>query len=82
MERLIFEDPKLAAQLFGPQNLHLHILTRASGARLFNRGSTLCIESQDADGKTAWYGCSARSMTSSDRGWALTVRPLKGISNF
>ena len=49
MERLIFEDPKLAAQLFGPQNLHLHILTRASGARLVNRGSTLCIESQDAD---------------------------------
>ncbi|MBO4334901.1 MAG: PhoH family protein [Desulfovibrio sp.] len=47
MERLIFEDPKLAAQLFGPQNLHLQILSRASGARIFNRGSTLCIESQD-----------------------------------
>ncbi|MBO4368707.1 MAG: PhoH family protein [Desulfovibrio sp.] len=47
MERLLFDDPDLAAVLFGPQNLHLQTLAKASGARLFNRGNTLFIETED-----------------------------------
>ena len=47
METVEFDDPALANQLFGPQNAHLDILARKSGAKLGNRGTNLFIESEN-----------------------------------
>ncbi|MBQ7456157.1 MAG: PhoH family protein [Desulfovibrio sp.] len=47
MERLLFDAPNLCALVFGPGNLHLEILQKASGAHIFNRGATLCIDTPD-----------------------------------
>lgn len=46
-ETLEFDDPSLANQLFGPQNHHLDILAKKSGARINSRGTNLLIESDD-----------------------------------
>ncbi|MBQ7609148.1 MAG: PhoH family protein [Desulfovibrionaceae bacterium] len=48
MERLLIDAPHIAAQLFGPQNCHLALLSRISGAHLFNRGTTLYIDTADS----------------------------------
>ena len=53
MERLTFDNPSLANLLFGPQNLHLHLLASASGAHIFNRGSELCIETESTEVRQA-----------------------------
>lgn len=44
MEQLTFDSPSLASTLFGPHNIHLNALSSASGANIFNRGSTLFID--------------------------------------
>ncbi|MBQ7585032.1 MAG: PhoH family protein [Desulfovibrionaceae bacterium] len=49
MEHLTFDNPDLANLLFGPQNLHLQLLSQASGANLFNRGTELCIETNSQE---------------------------------
>ncbi|MBQ7738386.1 MAG: PhoH family protein [Desulfovibrionaceae bacterium] len=53
MERLTFDNPELAQILFGPQNLHLHLLAAASGANIFNRGSELCIDTEQENVRQA-----------------------------
>ena len=53
MEQVTFDDPSLACALFGPQNLHLQLLSQASGATLSNRGSTLLIETTNANVRVA-----------------------------
>ena len=47
METVEFDDPALANSAFGPQNAHLDILARKSGAKLGNRGTNLFIESEN-----------------------------------
>lgn len=47
-EKLEFDDPALANELFGPRNAHLEILARASGARINSKGSSLTIEAPDS----------------------------------
>lgn len=44
VESLEFEDPVLANELFGPHGANLEIISRASGATISNRGSTLTIQ--------------------------------------
>ncbi len=48
MERLLIDSPHIAAQLFGPQNCHLKLLSQISGAHLFNRGTTLYMDTDDS----------------------------------
>ncbi len=47
-DSLEFDEPSLANELFGPGNMNLDILSRASGAAITSRGTTLVIESPDA----------------------------------
>ncbi|MDD6088671.1 MAG: PhoH family protein [Desulfovibrionaceae bacterium] len=46
-EILHFQDPDLAARLFGPQNAFLHHLGRRCGAEIDSRGSELLITHED-----------------------------------
>ncbi|WP_297217660.1 PhoH family protein [uncultured Desulfovibrio sp.] len=48
VETVDFDDPAVAAALFGPHNVHLDMLAEASGARLTTRGLTLFVDSPDA----------------------------------
>ncbi|MEG2172147.1 MAG: PhoH family protein [Desulfovibrionaceae bacterium] len=49
MHTLMFHDSALANQLFGPRNAHLDLLAHASGANISSRGSSLLLQSQNAD---------------------------------
>ena len=79
MERLIFDDPDLAAQLFGPHNLHLEILAKASGAHIFNRGSTLCIETNDQDVASALTRLFCTLYDEVKEGLPLDIHALSGL---
>lgn len=46
-ERIDFDDPLLANQLFGPRNAHLDLLAAASGAQIGSRGASVFFSSPD-----------------------------------
>ena len=48
-ETLSFDDPQIAAALFGPLNSHLERLAARSGAELATRGTSLTVTSPDAE---------------------------------
>ena len=48
LETVVFDDPALANQLFGPRNEHLEMLAEVSGANIDSRGSSIFIASSDA----------------------------------
>ena len=47
-ERIDFDDPLLANQLFGPRNAHLDLLAAASGAQIGSRGASVFFSSPDS----------------------------------
>ncbi len=47
-ETVEFEDPALANALFGPHNVHLDTLAKASGADIFSRGASVTVKTTDA----------------------------------
>ena len=47
-ERIDFDDPLLANQLFGPSNAHLDLLAAASGAQIGSRGASVFFSSPDS----------------------------------
>lgn len=46
-ERIDFDDPLLANQLFGPRNAHLDLLAAASGAQIGSRGASVFFSSPE-----------------------------------
>ena len=47
--KLEFDNPKLASQLFGPQNQHLKLLAERIGVKIESRGNTLTIVVPDGE---------------------------------
>ena len=47
--KLEFDNPKLASQLFGPQNQHLKLLAERIGVKIESRGNALTIVVPDGE---------------------------------
>ncbi len=46
-ETVAFDDPNFANVLFGPHNVHLEALAKASGARIYSRGASVTVATSD-----------------------------------